>query len=719
MAKDTLYGIMTLFETSFGNVPSGNGRMAYFKDWIDQTAELGAQVIRLPGDWRMLEENGDDKWAQWYVDETVQLIKYAGQKGIQVIYEFAQTPDWAKSTNSSDVWTYPSSAKQFGEAAAYLHQAFIDAGVSKYVAAWEIWNEPNVKAFWPGGAYRNPGSAADGTDISVNKAAAGEYVKLLNAAYDALKAVDGNVTVLGGSLAGTDFEYAEWMLQKGAKFDALSVHPYTRPFEPNSPTPGRPNEDPTIHPELGYQSNTLNERWSFEYGIETIHDLLKSYGKSGDIWLTEMGWRLPSHASWNYVPGQQAQANYLQSALELIKDWDFLKAVTIFNLYDSYDGDFGLLQPNGKWRAAAQVFHDFVTGTGGSNNNNNNNTGGGASIFHLDGTNGDDSLIGKLNRINDINGRGGDDYIEAGNKDDVIAGGRGDDVIITGKSANVVNGGRGEDTLVFLHANADFTISERKGHLLLENGKTSAAIHNIEWIVFDAKNGNFSINAKELLGHRHDISGSAVDDNLSGTAGSQFLYGRAGNDMINGGRGGDIMFGGRGGDIYTVDNIHDMVIEKAGHGTDDVISSVSYSLKFLTNVENLALSGLNAKNATGNANNNILAGNNADNVIRGLGGDDVINGGLGDDTLYGGAGADLFIFQHNSGHDRIVDFSADAGDVIDLSNVGDITDFGDLSVNHLSYSGSSAVISVGGAFSITIDGLDAGQPLSSDAFIFG
>lgn len=357
----TLYGVMMLFQTPGQPVPDGAGRMAYFKSWIDKSAAIGAEVIRVPGDWRMLEERGHNQWSKWYVDEAIELLRYAGAHQIKVIYEFAQTPDWAKARgHDNGFWTYPADPKEFGEAAAYLQSRLMAAGVSQYVAAWEIWNEPNVKTFWPSGHYRNPGEIADGADITVDEAAARRYVQLLNAAYDALKAVDPKVTVLGGSLAGTDFEYAGWMLKDGARFDGLSVHPYTRPFK-NGPTPAAPGDDPALFPEGSGLSATLNERWSFQYGLTRLHNELEQAGHSGNLWITELGWKIKSpDAGWNYVEDQPMQADYLREALTLVSSWDFVRAFTWFQLYDAGDGDFGLLNPDGSWRPSAHVLHDFI-----------------------------------------------------------------------------------------------------------------------------------------------------------------------------------------------------------------------------------------------------------------------------------------------------------------------------------------------------------------------
>ena len=108
--------------------------------------------------------------------------------------------------------------------------------------------------------------------------------------------------------------------------------------------------------------------------------------------------------------------------------------------------------------------------------------------------------------------------------------------------------------------------------------------------------------------------------------------------LIDGGAGADTMQGGSDATVYVVDNARDVVIETAGGGTDEVRSSVSYTLA--DNVENLTLTGSAAINATGNALDNTLIGNAANNTLDGGAGNDYVVGGAGNDTLIASAGND-------------------------------------------------------------------------------
>jgi Ca2+-binding RTX toxin-like protein len=109
----------------------------------------------------------------------------------------------------------------------------------------------------------------------------------------------------------------------------------------------------------------------------------------------------------------------------------------------------------------------------------------------------------------------------------------------------------------------------------------------------------------------------------------------------------DDMAGGRGNDTYVVDNIGDVVTEKAGSGIDTVRSSVDYSLGAF--VERLVLTGTGDIDGTGNNLENRLIGNSADNVL---------DGGRGRDTLSGGEGNDTFRLLSDDAADMVLDFTS-------------------------------------------------------------
>jgi Ca2+-binding RTX toxin-like protein len=153
-------------------------------------------------------------------------------------------------------------------------------------------------------------------------------------------------------------------------------------------------------------------------------------------------------------------------------------------------------------------------------------------------------------------------------------------------------------------------------------------------------------------GNNNVITGSTGDDDIFGLGGDDVLIGIGGNDTLDGGTGADTMDGGSGNDTYIVDNVNDEVVEYANKGKDTIKSSVTYSLNFAQNVENLMLTGTadidaygdNSINGLfGNSGNNILWAAGGNDTLKGGGGDDHLNGGAGHDKMYGGTGNDDYV----------------------------------------------------------------------------
>ncbi|MFZ2450685.1 MAG: calcium-binding protein [Methylovulum miyakonense] len=273
-----------------------------------------------------------------------------------------------------------------------------------------------------------------------------------------------------------------------------------------------------------------------------------------------------------------------------------------------------------------------------------------------------------------IDGMGGPDEIFGYYGNDVLNGGEGNDIIHGGSNGNTA----------YLQYDRTFNSSGaylNDGNDIIGGGAGDDTLYG--------ESGDDFINGDAFT---RSASGASVaegngNDTLYGDSGNDTLMGGAGNDMLVGGTGADKMDGGLGDDTYIVDNKADTVSEgegKAG-GTDTVNSSVSFTLT--ASVENLALTGTNVINGTGNYLDNSLDGNDAANTLYGLDGNDnlvgnggndrleggygtdKLNGGVGNDLLIGGLGHDQFVFGAALGlqnFDRIQDFRV-TEDIIDLS----------------------------------------------------
>ena len=102
----------------------------------------------------------------------------------------------------------PGTIRTGGDVAAFAAWADGIAREFPTIRRFVVWNEPNSRAFWHGGADR--------------------YAQLLSATYDALKAVNPDVRVSGLGLASghRPVEFLRSVLRAGGRMDELSIHPY-------------------------------------------------------------------------------------------------------------------------------------------------------------------------------------------------------------------------------------------------------------------------------------------------------------------------------------------------------------------------------------------------------------------------------------------------------------------------------------------------------------
>ncbi len=279
------------------------------------------------------------------------------------------------------------------------------------------------------------------------------------------------------------------------------------------------------------------------------------------------------------------------------------------------------------------------------------------------------SIDGTGNNLNNtITGNSGNNTLDGGTGTDRLVGGAGNDTYIIDNIRDVIVDTSGNDTVL-----TDITYT-----------LTSASLENLTLTGTADVNGtgNAVVNI---------LTGNSGANTLDGGAANDTLIGGDGDDVLKGGTGADVMNGGDGNDTYTVDNIHDLIIDVTGEGTDSLTTTVNYTLSSTAEIEVITLGGATALNFTGSDSDNTITGNAAansidggggDDILTGLAGNDILMGGLGDDILTGGAGADrmtggdgadTFVFEFASALtniDIITDFDISSdNDVLDISDV--------------------------------------------------
>ncbi len=284
----------------------------------------------------------------------------------------------------------------------------------------------------------------------------------------------------------------------------------------------------------------------------------------------------------------------------------------------------------------------------------------------LQGTAGPDTLVGSES-ADTLSGLGGADSLWGYGSDDRLDGGSG---------ADAMWGGQGNDTYIVDDPGDVVVEAASQGLDSVQSSVSYALPAEVEQLTLT---GTGAVNG----------TGNALANTLTGNAAA---------NTLDGGAGADTMTGGTGNDTYVVDNAGDRVTELSGQGTDTVMSAVSYTLG--ANLENLALTGTAAINATGNSGKNVLTGNASANVL---------NGGSGADTMAGGAGNDTYVVD-NSGD--VVTEAADAG--IDTVQTALAYTLG-ANVENLTLTGSKAVSGTGNALANTLTGNTAANALAGGA----
>ncbi len=287
----------------------------------------------------------------------------------------------------------------------------------------------------------------------------------------------------------------------------------------------------------------------------------------------------------------------------------------------------------------------------------------------IHGTDGDDNIVANLLGFWEgemVYGGAGNDTLDGGWGDDTLFGGTGNDTYIVDSEADVVSevGGGGRDLVL---SSVTWTLGDGVENLTLW---TDAMIDGSGNDAANEIRGNAAANRlmggagnDSLFGDRGNdvlfggsgadalygsegndvIYGDDGDDLLFGEDGDDELFGDAGDDTLEGGAGNDRLDGGAGNDTYLFEDAGDIIVERAGRGTDTVRAMVSFDAGADGNIEiiNAAdLSSTKALDLAGTDFANKIRGTAGANVLIGRGGDDRLFGYTGDDALFGGAGND-------------------------------------------------------------------------------
>lgn len=320
---------------------------------VDRSIESGFDWLKQQVEWYHTEpiEKGGFDWRE--LDKVVAAVSSAGLK---LLLSVVRAPDWALGDRSHGPPGDPLDFQDFMQALAGRYRG--------HVHAYELWNEANLAREWGYGRID-----------------AGEFVELMLAGNQGVKAADPDAITVGGALtpagdvdipdqkvqAVDDVRFLEqiYAYRDGIArdaFDAWGVHP------------GGFNNAPTQ--DIGSERGSgWNGHGSFYFQRYTQHRAVMEANGDADkpIWLTEMGWST-ANADPAYGFGadnsEQDQATFLVDAFRLIRESaPYISHAFVWNLnFQSVVGPqdekfpFGVLQPDGSPRPAFTALKEMTKG---------------------------------------------------------------------------------------------------------------------------------------------------------------------------------------------------------------------------------------------------------------------------------------------------------------------------------------------------------------------
>ncbi len=150
------------------------------------------------------------------------LVGAAAERGITVLPVIENAPSWDGQLYQGGIVAIPRSPAPYAAFAGVLVRRYGSSGTfwranqqlpKVPIEMWQVWNEPNIPAFWPPQPYYS------------------RYVALLRAAHAAIKAADPAAKVVLAGLPNYSWiELARIYKFRGARklFDVVAVHPYTK-----------------------------------------------------------------------------------------------------------------------------------------------------------------------------------------------------------------------------------------------------------------------------------------------------------------------------------------------------------------------------------------------------------------------------------------------------------------------------------------------------------
>jgi hypothetical protein len=250
---------------------------------------------------------------QWDIPDD--RLWFMAKAGYGVVGMILTTPPWARKPScAGNYWCPPQDVNDFANFVSAIVERYDadgqdDSAGHPRVDYWEIWNEPNHAATWPG--------------------TPAEYGDLLIAGYNAVKQADPTARVLVGGIYVFDgtagLAFLNQVLQSRPAawnaFDVLSIHPYMPDAAPDAPG--------------------SDDFYLMLARLQRSKDWVDNHGGGKPVWVTEVGWSTctagDGDCDGGFAKTADQQANYLirTQTMALAKGIEHL---SLFQLEDKFDG---------------------------------------------------------------------------------------------------------------------------------------------------------------------------------------------------------------------------------------------------------------------------------------------------------------------------------------------------------------------------------------------
>jgi hypothetical protein len=303
---------------------------------------LGVQWVKQQVEWTNIEHApGQYEW--WELDRIVDKVN---GYGFLLLLGLNHAPEWTRA----DPLEYgpPHDPAEFGR-----FMGLLAARYQGRVAAYELWNEPNLRREWRG----------EELDPALFVALVREGAQAVRASDPVALVISGAPAVTGindGQTAVDDRVYLRGMVTAGVGqwVDGVGVHPYGFANPPQERW-----DDPT------HQATGHNDHPSFFFR-DTLDDyraILDEGGLDSPLWTTEFGW--PSvdglgevdTSGWEYARhvSEAQQADYIVQAFRVGRADEGMGPMILWNLNiatiwgaERPESAYSLLRPDGSYRPA-------------------------------------------------------------------------------------------------------------------------------------------------------------------------------------------------------------------------------------------------------------------------------------------------------------------------------------------------------------------------------